>query len=137
MIGSGIAGISALKAIREVDRDSEIFLFGNEQFYPYYRIKLSKYLFKELSEDNMLIQKKAWYTENNINIYIGKKVEKVNIENKEAVLPDGGTLKYDKLLFANGARSFKPPVDGIDKAGVFSLRTFQDALDIKKSNGKR
>jgi len=131
IIGNGIAGITAVKAIREVDKESEVFIFGEEKFYPYNRIKLSKNLFDELSEDNTLLLKKSWYEENKVNIYVSKKVIKVNIENKEVVLCDKSILKYDKLLLANGARNNKPPVEGIEKPGVFNLRTLQDAWDIK------
>ena len=34
IVGSGIAAISAIKAIREIDVDSEIYLIGQEKFYP-------------------------------------------------------------------------------------------------------
>ena len=131
IVGDGIAAITALKAIREVDKDSEIFIFGEEKFYPYNRIKLSKNLFDELSEDNTLLQKKDWYDENKISIYIEKKVIKINIEKKEVVLSDESVLKFDKLLLACGARNNKLPIDGIEKAGVFTLRKLQDAWDIK------
>lgn len=131
VVGSGIAGITALKSIREIDRDSELIVIGDELFYPYYRLKLSKGLFGELSEDNMLIQKKDWYIENKINVCLGKKVTGISTDKKEVVLSDKSALSYDKLLFANGAGNFRPPIEGIDKPGVFSLRTLQDALDIK------
>ena len=45
IIGDGIAAITAIKSIREVDLDSEIYLIGDEKFYPYTRIKLSKGIF--------------------------------------------------------------------------------------------
>lgn len=131
IIGNGIAGITALKAIREVDKESEIFIFGEEKFYPYNRIKLSKSLFEELSENNILLQKKDWYDENKIDIYISQNVIEINIEKKQVILSDGRIFKYDKLLLANGARNNKPPIEGINKAGVLTLRTLQDALDIK------
>ncbi len=131
IIGSGIAGITALKAIREVDKDSEVFIFGEEKFYPYNRIKLSKNLFDELSEDNILLQKKDWYDENKIKIFLDKKVIEINTEKKEVVLSDKSVFKYDKLLLSNGARNNKPPIDGIERAGVFTLRKFQDARDIR------
>jgi nitrite reductase (NADH) large subunit len=131
IIGNGITGVTALKAIREVDKDSEIFIFGEEKFYPYNRIKLSKNLFDELSEDNILLQKKDWYDENKINICVDKKVIKINSKKKEVILSDESVYKYDKLLLANGARNNKPPIDGIEKDGVFTLRKLQDAWDIK------
>lgn len=137
VIGSGIAGFSALKAIRDVDKDSEIFLLGEEKYYPYYRLKLSKNLFDQLSEDNSLIQKKDWYNENNIKLWLDNRITNVDIEKKSVALSDGSVLKYDKLLFANGAENFKPPVDGIDKAGVFSLRTLENAFSIRNQIGRQ
>ncbi len=132
VVGSGIAGLSALKAIREVDRDSEITFLGEEKFFPYYRIKLSKYLFDELSEDKFLIQKKEWYGQNNINICLGNKVKRIDVEKREVILSDENVLFYDKLLLANGASNFKPPIHGMDLPGVFSLRALQDAMDIRE-----
>lgn len=58
IIGSGIAAISAAKAIREIDKQSEIVIFGEEKFYPYYRIKISKGLLGNFEEDKLLIQKR-------------------------------------------------------------------------------
>ena len=46
-------------------------------------------------------------------------------------MSDKSVFKYDKLLLANGARNNKPPIDGIEKQGVFTLRALQDALDIR------
>jgi nitrite reductase (NADH) large subunit len=37
IVGGGIAAITAIKAIREIDLDSEIYLIGEEKFYPYIR----------------------------------------------------------------------------------------------------
>ena len=46
-------------------------------------------------------------------------------------MSDKSVFKYDKLLLANGARNNKPPIGGIEKEGVFTLRKLQNAWDIK------
>ncbi|MBA8934515.1 NAD(P)/FAD-dependent oxidoreductase [Clostridium beijerinckii] len=130
IIGSGIAAISAAKAIREIDKQSEIVIFGEEKFYPYYRIKISKGLLGNLEEDKLLIQKKKWYTDNNIQVYSDNKVTGVDTKNKEAILENGTRVPYTKLLLANGASNLTPPIKGIDKPGVFNLRTLDGALKI-------
>lgn len=130
IIGSGIAAISAAKAIREIDKQSEIIIFGEEKFYPYYRIKISKGLLGNLEEDKLLIQKKQWYVDNNIQIYFDKKVTDVDPKSKEVTLEDGNRESYTKLLLANGASNLTPPIKGIDKLGVFNLRTLNGALRI-------
>ncbi|MBZ9685423.1 FAD-dependent oxidoreductase [Clostridium estertheticum] len=133
ILGDGIAAITAIKAIRETDLDSEIYLVGEEKFYPYIRLRLSKGIFDDLEENNILIQKKEWYEQNRVNIFIDTKAINVNIASQEVLLSDGSKFKYDKLLFANGASNTKPPIDGIDLEGVYTLRGLNDTLNIKKS----
>lgn len=132
IIGSGIAAISAAKAIREINKKSEIIIFGEEKFYPYYRIKISKGLLGNLEEEKLLIQKKQWYMDNNININLDNKVTSIDLKNKEVILGNGARVFYTKLLLANGASNIIPPIKGIDKTGVFMLRTLGGALRIIK-----
>lgn len=131
IVGSGIAAITAIEAIRELDLESDIYLIGEEKFYPYYRIKLSKGILDELEESKILIQKKEWYEQNKVKILIGKKVVNVNIDNHEVLLCDSSKIKYDKLLLANGASNSIPPIQGIDKKGIYTLRSLDNALNIK------
>lgn len=132
IIGSGIAAITAIKAIIEVDSNSEICLIGEEKFYPYNRIRLSKGIFDELNENNILLQKKEWYEDNNVKVYLDTRATSVNVDCQEVVLSDGSKVKYDKLLLANGSANTIPPIDGIGKNGVYTLRGLKDALAIKK-----
>lgn len=133
VIGNGIAGMSAVKAIREVDLDTEICLIGEEDCYPYNRIRLSKGMFDEIDENKIQLQKKEWYTDNKIDIRVSEKVVKVDTDHQEVFLYDGYRLKYDQLLLANGARNRTPAIDGIDIKGVYALRSLKDAKVIHKN----
>jgi NADPH-dependent 2,4-dienoyl-CoA reductase/sulfur reductase-like enzyme len=42
---------------------------------------------------------------------------------------------YDKLLIATGARAFVPPLKGLDRKGVFTLRPLEDGIAIKEYIG--
>lgn len=130
IVGNGITAISAIKAIRECDKESEIELYGDEKFYPYNRIRLSKGLLSSLEEDKILLQKKDWYAENNIKLYLNTRVISINTDRKEIKLSDGGKVDYSKLLLANGANNLIPDINGINKEGIFSLRTLEDARNI-------
>jgi nitrite reductase (NADH) large subunit len=133
IVGTGIASVTAIKAIRESDFDSEIYLIGQEKFYPYNRIRLSKGIFDVLEENNILLQKKEWYEQNKVKIFINTKVMKINTESFELILCDGCKVRYDKLLIATGSSNNIPPIDGIGKEGVYTLRGLNDALNIKDS----
>ena len=133
IVGNGIAAVTAIKAIREIDLDLEIYLIGQEKFYPYNRIRLSKGIFEKLGENNILLQKKEWYEQNKVKIFINTKVMNINTDSLELILGDGSKLKYDKLLIVTGSSNNIPPIDGIGKEGVYTLRGLNDALNIKNS----
>lgn len=131
IIGNGITAISAIKAIREADSDSEIYLIGEEKFYPYNRIRLSKSMLDDIEENKILLQKREWYEENNVKLLTNTKVVSVDIDKQEVLLSDSSRINYDKLLIASGASNRTPPIDGIDKHGVHTIRTLNDVLELK------
>ena len=131
IVGDGISAITAIKAIREVNKECDVCVVGEEKAYPYNRIRLSKGIFGDLSEDSILLQKKGWYEENNIDLLVNKKVVNIDTENKSVLLCNGKKLNYDKLLLANGARNNIPRIDGIGLEGVYTIRNLEQALEIK------
>ncbi|MDP4143604.1 MAG: FAD-dependent oxidoreductase [Bacillota bacterium] len=130
IMGSGAAAIAAIKAIRGEDKESRITVYGEERFYPYHRVRISKELFGGLEEEKFLLQKKVWYEENNIDVCLDSKIVKLIPEENKIVLKDGTDTYYTKLLLATGASNVTPPILGIDKNGVFTLRSLEDALEI-------
>ncbi|OHW61824.1 nitrite reductase [Andreesenia angusta] len=131
IIGSGVGGLTVAQTIRASDSESDITIVGAEDFYPYNRIKLSKSLEKDVTEDELLIKPKSWYLENNIMLLKGISMKSISSSEKKVYLSNGKSLKYDKLVLASGAKSFVPPVEGVDLKGVFSLRTLDDSWAIR------
>lgn len=83
-----------------------------------------------MEEEKLVVQKKQWYKENNVKLYLDKKVADVDPKKKEITLTDRTRISYSKLLLANGASNFTPPIKGIDKVRVFTLRTLDGAFNI-------
>ena len=133
IIGGGIAAVSAIKAIREVNKEINIYVFQNEKSYPYYRIKLTKGLFDNIEENKFLLQKREWYDSNKVNLYLDKEVLAIDTVNNKIEINDGSSLEYDKLLIATGASNFTPPIKGINKKNVFTIRKLEDIEEIKKN----
>lgn len=132
IVGAGVAAVNAIKAIRECDKESEIILIGDERFYPYSRIKLTKSMLENLYEDKILLQKKDWYTANNISLHLGRSVIKVDTDNHKIILDDESEFSYKKLLLASGAHNFIPPIQGIEKHGVYSIRKLEDIRKLQE-----
>lgn len=132
IIGGSIAAISAIKAIREVESESRIHLFQDEKFYPYNRIKLTKNLFGNLDEKDVLLQKMEWYGANKVDLYLNNKIISINVDEQECISSDGSRIHYDKLLLSTGSTNLKPTIEGIDKKDVYTIRHLEDAWNLRK-----
>ncbi|HHX12575.1 MAG TPA: NAD(P)/FAD-dependent oxidoreductase [Clostridiales bacterium] len=131
IIGGGVAAVSAIKGIREHDKTSNIYLIQNENFYPYYRLRLTKNIFDNVNIDQLILQKKEWYEDNNITLYLGRETVSVDTKAQQVTLDNGVKLNYSSLLLANGASNFVPTIEGIHKDNVYSIRYLTDIDDIR------
>lgn len=131
IIGNGIAGLSAAKEIRKNDKEGSILLVSKEPYLTYWRIKLTEAIAMDLNENDFLVNKESWYNENNIEVLLNSEVSRIEPGNNRVILDDNTIINYDKLLLATGSAAFIPPVKGVDKVGVFSLRTLNDLEKLK------
>jgi len=133
IIGNGVAGIKAAETIRKYDSNCKITIIGEEDYPFYYRPQLPGFVSGKIDEDKLWGKKKDFYEKNNIILYLGKKVDKVNPVNKEIVLRDRISINYDSLLVATGGliKSKKYPGSDLD-GGIVGLRTIDDAKNIKE-----
>ncbi len=131
IIGNGAAGYYAADAIRKRNNQCEIEIISDEAFLTYYRLSISDGISETLKDDSFYLSPKEWYTNNNISLTLGVKVQSLNPEEKYVLLDDGTTVSYDKLILANGSKNFMIPVEGVDKEGVFTLRNLEDLKAIK------
>lgn len=130
IIGNGISGIIFSKTLRELDKKVEIDVFAKEKYHYYPRPNLIEFLAGRIPYERIFAFPEDWYREQNINIQLNKPIKKILPDLQEIELHNGQREKYDKLLFASGSHSFIPPFKGVDKRGVFSLRTIDDAFKI-------
>ena len=132
IIGAGAAGVSAAKEIiRRREEDDEITVITDEKYPFYYRPRLIEYLSGEVDDEEIIINGKEWFEKNDINLKLNEKVTEVKFDGKK-VITDKENYGYDKLLLANGAHPFIPPIKGIEKKNVFALRNLSDAKKICK-----
>jgi nitrite reductase (NADH) large subunit len=129
--GCGVAGITAAQAIKRADPGADVHVFGSEP-YPYYRRpRLWEFIAGQIDQDEVFFRPSSWYGERGIALHLGTTVSGFDPHASRITIADGSSVRYDRLLLTTGARSFLPPVAGMDTPGVFSLRTLGDALAIK------
>jgi len=132
IMGNGIAGLAAAREIRAHDEKGTIIMISSESTLTYYRVKLTEYMSKEFTDEELLVSKENWYQDKNIKVILRKLVEDIDITNNKVRLDDGQEISYEKLLIATGSRPFIPPINGKYKEGLFALRTLKDLHYIKE-----
>ncbi|MGM0437112.1 MAG: NAD(P)/FAD-dependent oxidoreductase [Bacillota bacterium] len=133
VIGSGVAGISAVKElIKERSENDKITVVSDEKYPFYYRPRLIEYLSGEVEIDDIIINDKDWFEKNNVDLNLEERVIDI-LPKKNKVISQKNTYTYDKLLLANGAHCFIPPIEGADNENVFTLRKAEDAEEIFKA----
>ncbi len=131
IIGNGAAGIETAINIRKLDSESEITLISNERYPHYYRPRLIEYLGGKIDTENFIIYKEDFYEKNRIKNITGEKIVEINTEKKSVISEKNNSYEFTKLMLATGASSFRPPIPGSDLKGVFTLRTIEDADQIR------
>jgi nitrite reductase (NADH) large subunit len=130
IIGNGLAGTIAAKTLRELDPLVEVVVFAEEK-YPYYpRPNLIEYIAGKLPFERIFAFSEEWHVRQKIDIRLGNAVRKIHPRSREVELDGDRREPYDVLLVANGASASVPPIKGVDKKGVFALRTLDDAQAI-------
>ena len=131
IIGNSAAAIGAIEGIRKVDRESAITLFSNESYHTYSRPLISYFLAGKVNEGNMLYRDLLFYQRNNVEARLGTKIVWIDIDNNEVVLESQERVKFDNLLIATGGKPFIPPMEGMDKEGIYTFSKLDDAKSIK------
>lgn len=135
IIGNNVAGTTLAKAMRDADKDVEIELLTDEGMPYYARPKLIDFLTGSVKEQDMPFYPISWYEGNMLKLHLRTKVERIDVAGKR-VLANGSWKPYDKLVLANGASAFVPPLKGLPKRNVFTLRTIEDAKAIREAAGR-
>lgn len=140
IIGGGLAGAKAAEALRTKGFAGQVVLFGAEHRLPYERPPLSKeFLAGKKTLEEFTVQPKSWYAEHDVDLRLGTEVTTLDRTAHMVAFNDGDHEHYDKLLLATGSRSRKPPIPGADAAGVYFLRTVDDATELlaRLGDGRR
>ncbi|CQD16234.1 anthranilate dioxygenase reductase [Mycobacterium europaeum] len=131
IIGGGLAGAKAVEALRGNGFDGQVTLFADEEHLPYERPPLSKeYLTGKKTLTDFTVQSSDWYRDHDADLRLGARVSAVDPSDHAVALPDGTSVRYDKLLLATGSASRRPPIPGADADAVHYLRTYDDAVAL-------
>ena len=130
IVGAGPAGIIAAETLRRIDPQASITVVGSETETPYSRMAIPYYLAEDVDETGTHLRHGTdHFKKLDINITQGS-VSGVSPNEKSVTLEDGKKLSYDKLLLACGSHTLRPPIAGMDLAGIENCWTLDDARKI-------
>lgn len=132
IVGGGHAGATLAAALRQKGFAGDVTLLSAEPHHPYHRPPLSKGVLTGGAEaaERILLRPPRFYTENAIDLRTSARATEIDRGSRTLALASGETLAYDRLVLATGTRARIPPIPGIDREGVLSLRTLADAETI-------
>lgn len=137
IVGGVAGGATAAARLRRVDETADILLLEKGPHISYANCGLPYYIGGVIAErDKLLVQTpEAFGKRFRIDVRVKNEVLAINAKAKTLTIrnADGKEYEeaYDKLLLSPGANPVKPPLEGIDSEGIFTLRNVEDTDRIK------
>ncbi|MBT2594906.1 FAD-dependent oxidoreductase [Arthrobacter sp. ISL-72] len=131
--GAGHSGVAVAAGLRARGWEGGILLLDAEKETPYERPPLSKELLKDgASDESAVLRKEKFYLDKGIDRLAGITADSIDRQGRTVLLSDGSRHAYHRLVIATGSRARPLTVPGAGLGGVMSLRTREDALELKR-----
>lgn len=137
VIGGDAAGMSFASKVKREKPNWEVVVFERGKYVSYAACGIPYYVSRDVDslDDLQIITAEQFREKRGINVRMGWEVVAIDREAQtvHAKNLESGETKntsYDQLMIATGANATKPPINGIDLTGVFSVRNLNDADQI-------
>ncbi len=139
IIGGVAGGATAAARIRRLDEQAEIVVFERSGFISYANCGLPYYIGGTIENENDLTLQtpESFWKRFRVKMNVHHEVTAIQPDSKTVIVKnlENNTVfteSYDKLVLSPGAKPIKPDFDGADSDRIFTLRTVEDTLNIKK-----
>ena len=137
IVGGVAGGATAAARIRRNTEKDEIILFEKGDHISYANCGLPYYVGGVIADrDRLFVQTpEAFGRRFRIDVRVRQEVTRVDPATRTVTVrrADGSTYTetYDKLLLSPGSSPVRPPLPGVESAGIFTLRNVEDTDRIK------
>ena len=144
VIGAGPVGIRFAEELLPLVAEGRVTVtvLGAETVDPYNRVLIAELAVGEASAAELTLATASALP--GVDLRLGARVVRIDRGSQSAELADGSVVGYDRLVFATGARSIIPTLDGLDllgpdatgldtrlTSGVCVLRDMSDAEQVR------
>jgi len=138
VVGGVAGGASAAARLRRLSEDDQIIMFEKGVHVSFSNCCLPYHLSGAIpdAEDLVLLHPENFASQYNIDARVNHEVLSINRKTNELTVRDLTknelyTESYDKLILSPGAKPIVPPIPGMDKVNIFTIR---NVVDIDKLN---
>lgn len=131
VVGHGMVGHHFLEDCvkRNLHRQYQIIVFGEERYAAYDRVHLSEY-FGGRSAESLSLVDGDFFAEHGIELRLSQQIVSIDRDAHVVRTASGHETHWDKLVLATGSYPFVPPVPGSTLPGCFVYRTLDDLDNI-------
>ena len=134
LVGGGLASATAAETLRAAGAEGSIAILCGENTLPYYGPPLSKeFLVKGPDQTKILIHDHSFYRDRDIEIHLGSRVRRVDVDSRTIETEIGDKFRFGKLLIATGASVHRLSIPGANLDGIHYLHTVNDALSLYRA----
>lgn len=136
IVGGVAGGASAAARLRRLDENADILMVERGEYISFANCGLPYYIGDVIKDREKLLVQTEEGMEKRFNIDIRTKAEvrKIFRDTKEVeIFSEGRSTreKYDYLVLSPGAAPFVPPIEGVKREGIYTLRNMGDVDKIK------
>lgn len=140
VVGGVAGGASTAARLRRLSEEDEIVVFEKGPHVSFSNCCLPYFLggVVKKSEDLVLMSPEKFAKQYNIDARVNHEVVSIDrtkneVEVKNLVTGESYRENYDKLVLSPGARPIVPPIPGIEKANIFTVRNVVDITKLQDS----
>ncbi len=138
IIGGVAAGMSAAAKARRTYDDLEIVVYEKSGYISYGACGFPYFIKGDIPHiENLIARTPEQMAKQRISAHVNSEVLAIDTGRQTVQVIDRQTGReftdhWDKLIIASGAGAHRPPMPGIHLPGIFTLRTTEDALAIRR-----
>lgn len=131
IIGNGVTAVTATREIARMDPSVKIDIFTDERHAYYPRPRLIDFIAGRASEKDIIQYDQDWYEKHGADLHRSEAAVRVDPQTRSIFCHSSTHSGYDAVLVGVGSYPFVPPIQGMDKQGVYVLRTLDDAITVR------
>lgn len=124
VIGQSVTAIKFLEQLRAQDQEAQLTVIAFDEYLPVFVEQFPELITRQISREDAIYHDEKFYQNLRIEIIADKKISRINFNKRVIFFDDKSYLEADVILIADAEKDRFADIKGVNKEGVFSLRTY-------------